>query len=73
MMSEEDQVELANAFQKIAEAICPPTPPESMTQDASGGYVGSLTEAIMGVTAGLFAIAESIERLSQSIEGIQDD
>lgn len=72
-MSEEDQVELANAFQKIAEAICPPTPPESMTQDASGGYVGSLTEAMMGVTAGLFAIAESIESLSQSIEGIQDD
>ncbi len=31
-MSQEDQVELANAFQKIAEAICPPTPPESMTQ-----------------------------------------
>lgn len=72
-MSEENQVESVNVFQKIADAICPPTPPESMTQDASGGYVGSLTEAIMGVTAGLFAIAESIESLSQSIEGIQDD
>ena len=72
-MSEEDQVELINAFQKIAYAICPPASPGSLTQDASGGYPGSLMESMMGVTAGLFAIAESIESLSQSIEGIRDD
>lgn len=64
----ENQVEIINAFQKIAHAICPPVLPESITQDAAGGCVGSLTEAIMGATAGLFAIAEAIEHLAASNE-----
>ena len=70
-MSEKDLAEFINAIQKIAHAICPPTTPDSMTQDAAGGSVGSLTEAIMGVTAGLFAIAESIESLSQSVDSLE--
>jgi hypothetical protein len=35
--------------------------------DASGGYVTSLTEAVMGVTAGLCRIAESIDGLSDAV------
>lgn len=67
-MFEEDQEELINAIQKVAYAICPPITPESITQDASGGFIGSLTEAMIGVTAGLFAIAEAIENLAESNE-----
>lgn len=35
--------------------------------DGSGGVVHSLTEAVMGVTAGLFAIASAIDGLSDSV------
>lgn len=35
--------------------------------DASGGYVTSLTEAVMGVTAGLCKIAESIDRYTNAV------
>lgn len=44
------------------------TPPEALgTRDASGGHVESLTEAVMGVTAGLVRIAESIEDLAEAV------
>jgi hypothetical protein len=35
--------------------------------DATGGYVTSLTEGVMGVTAGLCKIAEAIEKLSEAV------
>ena len=35
--------------------------------DAAGGCVGSLTEAVMGMTAGLFQIAAAIESLAESV------
>lgn len=40
--------------------------------DASGGYVTSLTEAVMGVTAGLCNIAEAIEQHTAAVKEIQD-
>jgi len=44
----------------IARAITP----NGMTgQDASGGTVGSLTEAIMGVAAGLASVADAINHI----------
>lgn len=39
-------------------------------KDATGGHVESLTEAVMGVTAGLVAIASAIERLAEAAERI---
>ena len=35
--------------------------------DAAGCYVTSLTESVMGVTAGLCKIAEAIEKLSEAV------
>jgi hypothetical protein len=35
-------------------------------EDATGGKVGSLTEAVMGVTAALVQIAEAIEGLANA-------
>lgn len=39
--------------------------------DDTGGYVTSLTEAVMGVTAGLCKIAESIHGLGQVVVDMQ--
>ncbi len=50
--------------QKIAEAIMPTL---CGNQDATGTHVESLTEAVMGVTAGLVRIAESIGDLAAAI------
>ncbi len=63
---------------KIASAI---TPQDVIAgEDAAGGRVASLTEAIMGVTAGLVRIADAIvyhsdaspniDRLSSALDGI---
>ena len=50
---------------RVADAICPF--PSLPGKDASGGYVASLTEAIMGMTGGLVRIAESIETLAEAV------
>jgi hypothetical protein len=42
-------------------------------QDAAGGTVDSLTEAVMGITAGLFAIAEAQGRVADALESIHLD
>ncbi len=55
---------LATSAKSIAAAI---TPPGAICQDANGGHVGSLTEAIMGVSAGLLAIAQSIDSLAGAV------
>ena len=54
---------------RIAEAI---TPPDEVAEDETGGNVGSLTEAVMGVTAGLCQIANAIERLAEAVEAKSD-
>ena len=54
---------IAESLTKVAHAI---TPLDTMRgTDANGGSVGSLTEAIMGVTAGLVRIADAIEYLAE--------
>ena len=35
--------------------------------DATGGLVGSLTESVMGITAGLVRIAEAITDLADAV------
>lgn len=56
---------IAPAIARIAEAI---TPNVAGDHDASGGYVSSLTEAVMGATAGLQSIAAAIHHLAEAIE-----
>jgi hypothetical protein len=53
---------LATATSRVANAI---TPNIAGNNDASGTHVASLTEAVMGVTAGLFAIAGAINDLAE--------
>lgn len=72
MLDEDDSSEvtletqhLSRAVEEIANAISPIN--AAAGTDASGGYISSLTEAVMGVTAGLFAIAESIDKVSASL------
>ena len=56
---------VANGFTKLARAI---TPLSAMAgTDAAGGRVESLTEAVMGVTAGLVQIAEAISDLAEAV------
>ena len=58
--------DLASKAAKIAQAI---TPRDAVAgQDAAGGHVSSLTEAVMGVTAGLCQIAGAIERLADAVD-----
>ena len=35
--------------------------------DAAGGHIESLTESVMGVTSGLFRIAEAIDNLAEAV------
>jgi hypothetical protein len=55
---------LANAASRIATTV---TPPAADGHDATGGTVASLTEAVMGITAGLVGIAHAIDGLAQAI------
>lgn len=60
-------VDVTAKLSRSARAIATAITPTCVTgTDASGGQVGSLTEAVMGVTAGLHAIAEAINRLADS-------
>lgn len=56
---------LASGSHRIASAITPKD--AAPGTDAARGSVSSLAEAVMGVTAGLFAVAEAIDRLSESV------
>lgn len=62
-------LELAKSAKKIAVAV---TPFDTTCggDDAAGGHVCSLTESVMGVTAGLCKIADAIERLADSVESL---
>lgn len=53
---------LVDSNKRIADAI---TPNIAGNTDATGGHVSSLTEAVMGVAAGLVEIAEAIRLLAQ--------
>jgi hypothetical protein len=56
---------LSYSTKRIANAITPGHAAGST--DASGGHVESLTEAVMGMTAGLGHIAEAIESLADAV------
>lgn len=66
LMSEVDEIATCTA-KIIANAITPVGAVAGL--DEAGGRVASLTEAVMGMTAGFFAIAESIEKVADAIEG----
>ena len=57
--------DLILCVERIAEAITPFV--NEVGRDASGGYVASLTEAVMGMTAGLHKIADSISDLADAV------
>ena len=56
---------IRTAATRIADAITPVA--SSPGTDATGGSVSSLTEAVMGMTAGLVAIAEAIDNLAEAV------
>jgi hypothetical protein len=56
--------ELVYAVRRLGDAI---TPNVVGCQDAAGGHVESLTEAVMGVTAGLVRIADALEELADAV------
>ena len=63
---ENDTIEqIATSIDRVAKSIRAPLQPG---QDAAGGFVDSLTEAVMGMTAALMAISESINRVAEAIE-----
>lgn len=64
-MKEQDLLQICVGLDRIADAISPFTAVPG--QDAAGGHVGCLTEAIMGNTAGLVAIAEAINNLADAV------
>lgn len=58
--------QLSLEMNRIANAITPVGAVPS--HDATGGTISSLTEAIMGMTAGMVQIAEAIEILAEAIK-----
>lgn len=59
--------EICKAQYSTAHHLCPPGPP---VQDAAGGRVASVTEAIMGVTQMLSNINDSIIDLNENLQDI---
>lgn len=55
---------LAHETHRVATAILANAAPG---HDAAGGRVESLTEAVMGITAGLVAIAAAINHLAEAV------
>lgn len=53
------QKDIREPVEELARAIVPAG--TCGNHDAAGGYVTSLTEAVMGITAGLHAIADAIQ------------
>lgn len=56
---------MGNALSEVAKSITPDLRPE---RDAAGGMVQSLTEAVMGITSGLFSIASELSRIASAME-----
>ena len=65
-MDEELVTELTSAIRRVGAAI---TPNVCGGRDATDGHVESLTEAVMGVTAGLVQIANAINNLADAVRG----
>ena len=65
-MNTDDVDEISRAIKKVAYAITPPD--TAPGHDETGGTITSLTEAVMGMTAGLCQIASAINRLADAVE-----
>ena len=63
-MPKEDLDKVANQISRVASAIAANAAPGT---DAAGGHVDSLTEAVMGITAGLVQVAEAIGDLAAAV------
>ena len=63
---------LARHVGDVAIAITPSAAPELEGRDEAGGTVTSLTEAVMGITAGLVRVADAISELADSVETIKE-
>lgn len=60
---------VANALRSISRAI---TADKTSGEDAAtGGDVDSLTEAVMGITAGLYNVASAISKLASAVRDNQ--
>lgn len=57
-------MDAGDALYRVADAITPNAAADG--QDAMGGNVGSLTEAVMGMTGALLQIANAIESLAEA-------
>ena len=66
MTHDQDAIEaVRTAHDRIANAI---TALGVMAgKDAAGGTVMSLTEAVMGITSGLYRVAEAIDHLADAV------
>lgn len=62
---------VADAVRGLRNAITPAA--AAPGHDAAGGTVDSLTEAVMGMTAGLVQIAEAISSLADAVHGLKRD
>ncbi len=63
-MDQEELEEVARAIRSVGTAITADAQP---SPDAVGGSVSSLTEAVMGMTAGLIEVAEALNNIADSI------
>ena len=66
MKPDDEQVEaICYSIKSIASAITPLS--AAAGTDETGGHVESLTEAVMGISAGLVRIADAIQSLADAI------
>ncbi len=63
-MSDDQLMDLTRAVVAVANSITAPALPGI---DAAGGEVTSLTESVMGITAGLFRVADAIDGLADAV------
>lgn len=68
-INSEDGICLAEAVDNIGNKIATAITPRAIVgnTDASGAFVESLTEAVMGVTGGLCKIAEALHEVADAI------
>jgi hypothetical protein len=64
-MKEDDVLEMSDAVDGIANAITGRD--LDLGSDETGGTIGCLTEAVMGITAGLCRVASAISELAEAV------
>jgi hypothetical protein len=69
-MKAADLKDIADAIRQLANAV---TIHDAVAgEDATGGSISSLTEAVMGITGGLVKVANSLEMVAGDLSGIED-